>query len=250
MESLIAAMISHPTSVAVQEACCGTMKSLVVNPSNRDKAVRLGAVDATVYALNRHVAVAGVAEEGCGALCNLTIDAKKRKVSLAVPHGATSVVAAMRCHLANLEVQEAGCAALWSLAEADSRNPGLAVESGAADAVAAAMQAHPRNIPVQAVGVAALKCFCELGNSGAVAAAGGLEAVMQSLRVHGTVAPVQEAGLEALMLMGTSHPLVLKTAREGGAEEICLAAVHTRFPTHDAIQRIGQQALRLFSLGD
>ena len=147
------------------------------------------------------------------------------------------------------QVQEAGCAALWSLAEADQQNPLLATTACAVEAVVAAMSAHPLNVPVQAVGCAALKCFAEMGNGNAVASAGGVEATVAALRLHGAVAAIQETGLDTLAITVQTHPAVVKLARDAGTVEVAEAAITTRFPQHEGVQRAGHAVLALFPKG-
>lgn len=149
----------------------------------------------------------------------------------------------MRAHLANVEAQEAGCAALWSLAEADQLNNSAIRGTGAADVVCRAMEKHPRSIPLQAVGCSALLCFCTMGNSQEVAQAGGVEAVMCALRNHGTVIAIQECGIEAVAILARSSQETMDAVLEAGAVELVRAAMHTRFPQHEGIQRAGQQAM-------
>lgn len=159
------------------------------------------------------------------------------------------MVAVMRAHLANVEVQEAGCAALWSLAEADQQNTGAVRGTGAADVVCRAMEKHPRSIPLQAVGCSALLCFCTMGNSEEVTQAGGVEAVMCALRLHGTVLPIQECGIEAVGILARSSQDTLNAVMQSGAEEVVNAAMRTRFPSHEGIQRVGRVALALLPVG-
>lgn len=188
-------------------------------------------------------------EEGCGALCNLSIDAKDRRINLTVPGGLQAVVAAMRAHVTNVEAQEAGCAALWSLAEADQLNREAIRGTGACDVVCRAMEKHVHNIPLQAVGGSALLCFCQLGNADEVALASGVEVIMAGLRLHGQVVSIQEVGIEALGLLARSSPETLVVVQESGAEEVVKAAVETRFPQHEGIQRAGRATLEAFPSG-
>lgn len=182
-------------------------------------------------------------------MCNLSIDAKDRRINLTVPGGIQAVVAAMRAHLANVEAQEAGCAALWSLAEADQLNQGAVRGTGAADVVCRAMEKHPRSIPLQAVGCSALLCFCVMGNAQEVAQADGVETVMAALRLHGTVIAIQECGIEAIGALARSSQETLQAVAESGAEEVIQAAISTRFPNHEGIQRVGRAALAILPAG-
>ena len=243
VEAVLSALREHPANVRVAEAACGALGLLVADPDNEKKVAAAGGIEAVVQALRSHFSHPRLAEAGCGALGNLAVTAK-HQMMVAACGGIDATVAAMRVHVDQAEVQLQGCAALRNLAASNVDNQKLVARRWGIEAVVTALLAHPNHVELQVVGCAALRNLSSIKeNEVAVAAAGGIEAVVQALRVHGNSAAVQEAGCEALASIVWSQLEIQRWALQAGAREVCKAALSTRFPNHEGVQRTARMAL-------
>ena len=243
VEAVLTALREHPNNVRVAEAACGALGLLVADADNEKKVAVAGGIEAVVAALRSHFSHAAVAEAGCGALGNLAVT-PKHQTMVAACGGIDATVAAMRVHVEVADVQLQGCAALRNLAANNVDNQKLIARRWGIEAVVTALLAHPQHAELQVVGCAALRNLSSIKeNEVAVAAAGGIEAVVQALRVHGNSAAVQEAGCEALASIVWSQLEIQRWALQAGAREVCKAAISTRFPSHEGVQRTARMAL-------
>ena len=243
VEAVLAALREHPNNVRVAEAACGALGLLVADQDNEKKVAVAGGIEAVVAALRAHFSHAAVAEAGCGALGNLAVT-PKHQTMVAACGGIDATVAAMRVHVEVADVQLQGCAALRNLAANNVDNQKLVARRWGIEAVVTALLAHPQHVELQVVGCAALRNLSSIKeNEVAVAAAGGIEAVVQALRVHGNSAAVQEAGCEALASIVWTQLEIQRWALQAGAREVCKAAISTRFPNHEGVQRTARMAL-------
>ena len=101
------------------------------------KAGAAGAIEAVVKAINTHIGNAGVCENGCWALRNMTfnngkikINNKIKKMKRAVENqvnagtagGIEAVVKAINTHIGNAGVCKQGCGALWNMTFNNGKN--------------------------------------------------------------------------------------------------------------------------------
>ena len=115
-----------------------------------------GGIEAVVAALQRFGAEdAGVAEQGCAALFNLTPADVAVQTAIASAGGVEAVVSALRAHgEENAAVAKFGCGALGNLCQDTAANAAAiaaAVSAGAAPVVQAAMRTHPYEIYLRTV---------------------------------------------------------------------------------------------------
>ena len=118
--------------------------------------VAAGGIGTVVAALQRFGADdAGVAEQGCAALFNLTPTDVTIQTAIASAGGVEAVVSALRTHgEKNAAVAKFGCAALSNLCQDTDTNAAAiaaAISAGAAPVVQAAMRAHPCEIYLRTV---------------------------------------------------------------------------------------------------
>ena len=100
-----------------------------ITDENKVKAGAAGGIEAIVKAINTHICNAGVCENGCAALRNMTVNGKtssvnrqneitdENKVKAGRVGGIEAVVKAISTHINNAGVCELGCGALGSMAE-------------------------------------------------------------------------------------------------------------------------------------
>jgi hypothetical protein len=234
LEALVAASLRHPRSLDVQAACCGALKSLAVDDNVRLRDAAEAAVEALIAALTTHGRHdARLSEDGCGALCNLTVGSGENAHAVGDAGGVVAIVSAMSAWPDNADVAEAGCAALWAVASATKDADLLArlAKDGGVDALVQSLHRHVSSVAVHTVALAGLKhaALHSSGNQVAVAGAGGLEAVIHSLAVWGNNPSLQVLGFETLAVVMASHPAIQRWAFQAGAVDVVNAALETRW---------------------
>lgn len=242
-------------SAPLQAVSCALLKALtVIDDVRRVQAMARRAVPAVVRALDLHIcqnpsmaSSPAVAEEACGALCNLMVDSEANARAVIDCGGIQAAVRSMCILVDHPGVQEAGCAAMWAVSAGPPAHKQSAIELGGISAVVAAMAAYPEHVAIQVVGCAALRNTAAISrNEVEVAAEGGVEVILDALRLHGAAAAVQEAGLEALAMVTRTQMPVQRWAFKAGAVEVIEAALQTRFPDHSGVRKAAQKALSRF----
>jgi predicted hotdog family 3-hydroxylacyl-ACP dehydratase len=195
------------------------------NAENKERIAAIGGIDCVVQAMAAHIGVAGVQEQGCGAMFNLATNTKNKE-RIAAAGGINRVVHAMAAHVGVAGVQEQGCVALCNLAANNAENQERIAAAGGIDWVVQAMAAHVGVAGVQEQGCAAL---CNLAGNNAenqerIAAAGGIDRVVQAMAAHVGVAGVQEQGCDALWsLAGNNAENQGRIAAAGGIDRLVQA---------------------------
>jgi hypothetical protein len=138
-----------------------------------------------------------VQEEGCWALCNLTVNADNN-VKAGAAGAVEAAVAALRAHPDCAVVQELGCWVLINLT-VNADNKVKAGAAGAVEAVVAALRAHPDCAAVQKQGCRALAnvCFSDAALQRRAREAGAIE-VLQAAQAAFPTGPVADEAKVAL----------------------------------------------------
>lgn len=248
-------MDQYQWTAQLQAIGCSLLKALtVIDDVRRLPTMAKRAVPAAVRAIDVHVCEcekgsvsSSVAEEACGALCNIMVDSDTNARAMIDDGGIQAVVRCMGLLVDNPDVQEAGCAALWAISAGPPPHKQCVIQLGGISAVVAAMAAYPEHVAIQVVGCAALRNTASISrNEVEVAAEGGIEVILDALRFHGANASVQEAGLEALAMVTRTQMPVQRWAFRAGAVEVIEAALQTRFPEHTVVRKAAQKALSRF----
>ena len=91
---------------------------------------RAGGIGAVVEAMRQHAEHAGVQEQACFALRNLTYDNAQNRVEVARAGGIRAVLEAMRQHAGHAGVQQWACVALYNVACKNADNKGAMRQLG------------------------------------------------------------------------------------------------------------------------
>eukprot|EP01043_Picozoa_sp_COSAG02_P014216 COSAG02_NODE_582_length_20017_cov_26.599608_10_plen_585_part_00 len=223
IELLIAASHAHPSSVQVQEVCCGALSNLLLaNEEHCAKAVAAGGIDVLIVAMRAYPSAELVQQCCASALETLSLLEKHRAVVVAV--GAIDLLhVGMLTHPAAVLVQEECGRALGTLALSEENRTTI-VAAGGIDVLTAAMRDHPAVEEVQeqcgrALGTLALS----EENRTTIVAAGGIDVLTAAMRDHPAVEEVQEQCGRALGTLALSEENRTTIVAAGGIDVLrCL----------------------------
>lgn len=138
----VAAMRAHPDDALAQQHACGALWSLSLLPEHKGLAAGAGAIEAVVFALNRHPAHAGVQHEArrLPSLCLTSV----RSLCL---FGRVSFLLFLNASVVSPSSMQ-GCGALWTLA-VTAENQHAATQAGALEAAVSALANHGGDPSVQ-----------------------------------------------------------------------------------------------------
>jgi len=197
--SLVLGMSNFATADTIQQECCGALRNLAAkDPGNQVAIADHGGITAVLQALGRHQRHARVQESGCGALCNLAVNADNQ-VAIADQGGITAVLQALGRHQCHAGVQMQGCGALRNLA-VNADNQKVIADLGGIEAVLGAMGRHESHAGVQEQGCWAL---WNIGWSRPllqqqIKDGGGEEACKRAMAAPGATPQMQEIGAQLL----------------------------------------------------
>ncbi|XP_019620441.1 PREDICTED: armadillo repeat-containing protein 6-like [Branchiostoma belcheri] len=130
------------------------LKAIAGNDDVKTKIVQTGGMELIITALNIHIGVAQVCEEGCAALCALALRNTDNVKAIMAANGAEAVVQAMKVHMDKSSVQKQGCMAIRNLVARTRDFAGPILELGAEDII---NEARARHKDVEDVGKAAIR---------------------------------------------------------------------------------------------
>jgi hypothetical protein len=258
------------------------VRNMACHPSNRAVVASAGGIDAVASAMRRHADVAGVQEQGCGALANVADGNSANKSTIVRGDGVAAVVAAMRRHIDVAAVQEQGCRALLLFSFDSAANQAAVATAGGVEAVIAAMRRHADTSAVQREGCGALRNLtfnsdeavslvdARVGTDSveaavsalrrlnrrwkdhprraAVAAAGGIDAIVAAMRRHASEAGVQEQGVAVLLNLALNDANVGLMVAAGGRDVVAAAKRAHRSPLADECLLMMQDASAVSSV--
>jgi hypothetical protein len=225
VEAAVSAMRAHTAETMLQEMAARALGVFAAAPTTpppqatcaiRARAIRAGAFDAIVSAMQRHVgtpSLQGVCAHAISNLCSASADSKAKAGAAGVIE---AVIAAMRANVADAEVQDRCCVALQNLAG----EPGAqarACRGGSLRDIVAAMRAHARNASLQQHAGGALSNLVADNppfKSKAVDA-GALAVLASALRTHVAVEAVLTSVCCALTHFGSDEALSATAAAAG-----------------------------------
>ncbi|CAH1254616.1 ARMC6 [Branchiostoma lanceolatum] len=115
LDLVLNAMRENVRHQALASRGISLLKAIAGNDDVKTKIVQAGGMELIITALNIHIGVALVCEEGCAALCALALRNTDNAKAIMAANGAETVVQAMKVHMDKSSVQKQGCMALRNL---------------------------------------------------------------------------------------------------------------------------------------
>mmetsp|Transcript_82639 Transcript_82639/g.146379 ORF Transcript_82639/g.146379 Transcript_82639/m.146379 type:complete len:262 (+) Transcript_82639:37-822(+) len=188
IEDLLKAVDGRPQDTYVHEELCetvGKLAAMAAKPDEKKAIAKLRGITVLLQAMQKHLAVAGVQEQGCAALKNLASDPDNER-AIGELEGIKAVIRSMDKHPEVAGVQQQACGALWNLGFCVEHKKQI-VRYGGLDAVLRAMEQHVEVKPVQEQAFGVLRKILESEDrsiQAEVVERGGVGAVQRGLAKH------------------------------------------------------------------
>jgi hypothetical protein len=175
--------------------------------ASQKRQVEAGAVPTILAALQKHLQVESLQEQGCRAMSLLSFHNHNHRSLIGSNGGVATVLAAMRAHFNTKPVQLWGCRALGSLSFEHPDNQSLIGKAGGVDVIMTAMRTHAAD---DRISEWACVVICNLArdrsNQSLLGSSGGVQLIVGSMRMHESKEAVQEQGGRALSNLSWDHP--------------------------------------------
>jgi len=151
--------------LSLMEACCKQVRVLCREEGQRQRCEALDAATSIANAMRAHPRAAGLQQQGCAALINLTAGGggagEHARERAALGGGLQAVVAAMETHMELQGIQEMAFVAIMNVVgmgdEASESRKEAAAEAGAIEATVTALTRHSGSQSLVEQGIAALQ---------------------------------------------------------------------------------------------
>eukprot|EP00940_MAST-03C_sp_MAST-3C-sp2_P001690 g1690.t1 len=195
---IVRAMEKYRGNEKLQYEATWTLMDFSCDDDANDKRIaKEGGIAAILRAMESHKTSEDVQQQGCGALCNLSVNAENQK-RIAKEGGIAAILRAMESHKTSEGVQHYGCWALFSFASNAENQKRIAKEGGIA-AILRAMESHKTSEDVQKQGCGALaNLAANAENKKRIAKEGGIDAILRALQNFPTDTDVQKYGKRVL----------------------------------------------------
>eukprot|EP00931_Biecheleriopsis_adriatica_P078104 TRINITY_DN51570_c0_g1_i1.p1 TRINITY_DN51570_c0_g1~~TRINITY_DN51570_c0_g1_i1.p1 ORF type:complete len:1343 (-),score=254.58 TRINITY_DN51570_c0_g1_i1:65-4093(-) len=251
LKTVINALRSQPLTYEVQSWGCAAIRNITEDggPTERSRALELGALELVVAALKQHTYSAQVQECACAALAGLTKDgnAWQRAIELG---SLELVIDAMRDHPAEEEVQRWSLSSLAELLRHGEGVGAQAARGGCLELVIVAMQLHPSAPQVQACACTVLGRLALLKTSATGISVADIDAqarvlILGALREHVEAVEVQACGCAVLGTLALRGPQGLQGTLVVECDALGIATTALRqHQTSAAVQERASSALR------
>ncbi|XP_078605839.1 armadillo repeat-containing protein 6-like [Branchiostoma floridae x Branchiostoma japonicum] len=154
LDLVLNAMRENVRHQALASRGISLLKAIAGNDDVKTKIVQAGGMELIITALNIHIGVAQVCEEGCAALCALALRNTDNVKAIMAANGAETVVQAMKVHMDKASVQQQGCMAIRNLVSRSREFADPILELGAEAVI---NEARLRHKEVEDAGKAAIR---------------------------------------------------------------------------------------------
>ncbi|KAF2072663.1 hypothetical protein CYY_006023 [Polysphondylium violaceum] len=220
---------------SVLRETCYILKRLSYRQRKEDEHERLiaryGGIKLILQTMKKHPYDAGVQEDACGALGNLTCDSpnnfgvysNNNYLEVVEQGGIQLILLAMKNHMLNPGVQYNTSFVLRNLARNDISESRVAQEGGI-QLIATAMRNHPNHIGIQTQGCGALRNLgCNDSNKILSAKEGGIGLILKAMKGFSSHSDLQLNGCGALRNLARNEENKNMIAKQGGIQLVLLA---------------------------
>jgi len=220
---------------SVLRETCYILKRLSYRQRKEDEHERLiaryGGIKLILQTMKKHPYDAGVQEDACGALGNLTCDSpnnfgvysNNNYLEVVDQGGIQLILLAMKNHMLNPGVQYNTSFVLRNLARNDISESRVAQEGGI-QLIAIAMRNHPNHIGIQTQGCGALRNLgCNDSNKILSAKEGGIGLILKAMKGFSSHSDLQLNGCGALRNLARNEENKNMIAKQGGIQLVLLA---------------------------
>ncbi|EGC28657.1 hypothetical protein DICPUDRAFT_51741 [Dictyostelium purpureum] len=253
IKKIIGVMKNNLHNPTILRETCYILKRLSYRQRKEDEheslIARYDGIGLILCAMKNHPYDAGVQEDACGALGNLTCDSPNNLglysndnyLTVVEMGGIGLILHAMKNHLMNPGVQYNTSFVLRNLARNDVSESRVAQEGGI-QSIATAMRNHPNHIGIQTQGCGALRNLgCNDSNKILSAKEGGIGLILRAMRAFASHPDLQLNGCGALRNLARNEDNKNMISRQNGIQ-LVLAAM-SNHPDDPDVQDEGCAAL-------